>query len=76
LSFLFFRKKKLIDAIHQTMVTRLSCTYFNDQAATIFTAHNETFAHWLHMAESDDPDDLAGARSASFSSSSLNIAIA
>lgn len=48
------------------MVTRLSCAYFNDQATTI-TAHNESFADWLDMAESDDPDDIAGAKAVSFS---------
>jgi len=54
------QKIKLIEAIHQTMVVRLSCAYLNDEA-TAATQQNETFADYLDMASSSDPDDQAGA---------------
>jgi len=55
------QKTKLIDAIHQTQIARLSSAYFNAEAI-LMTAHVESLSDWMEMRSSDDPDDQAGAR--------------
>jgi len=55
------QKAKLIDAIHKTQVSRLSCSLFNDEATKV-VAHVESFVDWVTMAASSDADDQAGAR--------------
>jgi len=54
-------KKKLIEAIHQTQVARLSSANFSDQA-TYITSHIQELSDWADMAVDPDPDSQAAAK--------------